>query len=35
MNDVMRRARSVVLYGSAVALGLIVCKAWFFVQAVA
>ena len=26
------KARSVILYGSSVTLGLILCKAWFFAQ---
>jgi len=35
MNIVLRKSRSVILYGSSVALGLILCKAWFFAQAIA
>ena len=34
MNVVLRKSRSVILYGSSVALGLILCKAWFFAQIV-
>ena len=29
MNQVMRKAKSVILYGSAVGVGLIICSAWF------
>ena len=29
MNQIMRKARSVVLYGSAFGLGLVLCSAWF------
>jgi hypothetical protein len=35
MNDVMRKARSVILYGSSVTLGLTLCKAWFVMKIVA
>jgi hypothetical protein len=29
----LRKSRSVILYGSAITLGLIVCKAWFLAPA--
>jgi len=29
MNQIMRKARSVILYGSAIGLGLVLCSAWF------
>jgi hypothetical protein len=35
MNDALRKTKSVILYGSSIALGLILCKAWFIAQAVA
>ena len=35
MNDIVRKARSVILYGSSVALGLVLCKAWFAIGAIA
>lgn len=35
MNDVMRKARSVILYGSSIALGLVLAKAWLIALAVA
>jgi hypothetical protein len=28
----MSKTRSVILYGSSITLGLILCKAWFFAQ---
>ena len=34
MNDVLRKARSVILYGSSITLGIVLCKAWFIAQAV-
>lgn len=30
----MRKSGSVILYGSSVALGLVLCKAWFIAQAI-
>jgi hypothetical protein len=30
----MRKSGSVILYGSSIALGLVLCKAWFIAQAV-
>jgi len=36
MNDVMmRKARSVILFGSSVTFGLILCKAWFLMKVIA
>ena len=35
MQNVMRRSRSVILYGSSIALGFILCKAWFVMKIVA
>ena len=32
MQTIMCKSRSVILYGSSIALGLIVCKAWFAAQ---
>lgn len=29
MNHIMRKTRSVILYGSAFGLGLVLCTAWF------
>ena len=34
MYGVLRKSRSVILYGSSVALGLILCKAWFIAHAI-
>jgi len=33
MYDVLRKSRSVILYGSSIALGFILCKAWFLTNA--
>jgi hypothetical protein len=35
MYDVFRKAKSVILYGSSITLGLVLCKAWFIAQAIA
>lgn len=35
MYDVFRKSRSVIIYGSSIALGLVLCKAWFIAQALA
>jgi len=35
MHEVLRKARSVILYGSSIMLGLIMCKAWFVMQSLA
>ena len=35
MNGVLRKSRSVILYGSSIALGLVLCKAWFIAYAIA
>ena len=32
MNSMSRKAKSVILYGSSITLGLLLCKAWFFAQ---
>lgn len=32
MHNVRRKARSVILYGSSITLGLIMCKAWLVMQ---
>lgn len=32
MHDVWRKSRSVILYGSSIMLGLIMCKAWLLMQ---
>jgi hypothetical protein len=32
MQTIMRKSRSVILYGSSIALGLVLCKAWFAAQ---
>lgn len=32
MNALSRRTKSVILYGSSISLGLILCKAWFLAQ---
>jgi hypothetical protein len=34
MYDVLKKSRSIILYGSSVALGLVLCKAWFIAQMV-
>ena len=33
MNDVLRKSKSVFIYGSSIALGLVLCKAWFIAYA--
>ncbi len=34
MSHVLRKTRSVILYGSSIALGLMLCTAWFLAQVV-
>ncbi len=34
MNSISRRTKSVILYGSSIALGLILCRAWFLAQSI-
>ena len=34
MNHALRKSKSVILYGSSIALGLVLCKAWFIAHAI-